>query len=62
MGCAEYEIAAHDDKAGKHDEWGRPCSIMLLRPDGGPNILPETKKQSDAEVHPSHRWLTFKNK
>jgi hypothetical protein len=33
-GYAEYEIAAHDDKAGKHDERGRTYRIMRGPPAG----------------------------
>ena len=43
MGCAEYEIAAHDYKAGKVDAKGRPSGVMHIRPASGPNIPPATK-------------------
>jgi hypothetical protein len=61
MGSAEYEIAAHDYKAGKVDAKGRASGVMHIRPASGPNIPPATKGLTDAEVLTSLKWLAFKN-
>jgi len=61
MGCAEYEIAAHDFKAGKLDAKGRPSGFMNIRPVSGPNIPPATKGLTEAEVLTSLKWLAYEN-